>query len=634
MADTQESKFLRIARAAVARGLKVVPLKGKAPFLPGWKALASSDEAQLAAWAKEHPDANAGAVTGESYWVVDVDDIEWFLDRCPASFPKTLIVRTGSGKYHFYFKGPLPVGLQAVLNPQWDKTKTKDQQRGVSEKLLEFPDQVVTLGSIHPETGRAYEVRSDNPIAECPKEWLEWLRSLQHAKAGSSKLRKNSMRDGADLQKALDAVGLKYDRRDRDGNAYFNYHTKMGKCLVKGSLHEGGNNARNNECCAFVLNLSTNEVWHTCFAGGCQKGPGATRTAFAAIGIDIDDLIRPWWRDEFESFDEMTDKELEHVLARMLPLDGVTGIGAFSNEGKTWIMLSMAKAIASGERWLGFFDVKKFPVLYLIPEAGGLSVKKRMKQLDIRLGEDFLLRTRSKGQTLALTNKAILAGAKGRVVFMDTFVRWLDGRDEKDATQIAQLNDDIMDLLRAGAVAVVVAYHSPKSDKDKSGDRMKRVMTPDNMFRGSGDVYALLDSALGIMQLDWKTKEKTLLQIEQLKPRDFEPWPPFQIQGKPYIDQQGDFVLVKEPGKCGYLAEEIEDQVASDPAVAVVREFLRKKAKATVEETMEVLSKGGFPHSSAQAKRYRAAARAKPERDESPREQEDFDFVGNAEEDM
>jgi hypothetical protein len=269
MADNeQEPKFLKIAKSCVARGLKVVPLKGKAPFLAGWKSLASSQEEQLEAWAKDYPDNNVGAVACEQYWMLDVDDLEWFLDRCPKTFPKTLVVKTGSGKFHFYFKGNLPSGFKAVLNPAWDKAKTKAEQHGVSEKLVEFPDQCVAPGSTHPETGKAYEVFSDNPIAECPKDWADWLRSLQRAKAGDSKLRKNAVRDGADLQKALDSVGFKYVRRDRDGKAFFNYHVEMGKCLVKGSLHAGGNNARNNECCAFVLDAKTREVWHACFAGG------------------------------------------------------------------------------------------------------------------------------------------------------------------------------------------------------------------------------------------------------------------------------------------------------------------------------------------------------------------------------
>lgn len=444
MADNQESKFLRIAKAAAARGLRVVPLKGKAPFLAGWKSLASSDDAQLASWAKEYPDSNVGAVACGEYWMLDVDDMEWFLDRCPKSFPKTLVVKTGSGKYHFYFKGALPSGFRAVLNPAWNKAKTKAEQPGVAEKLLEFPDQCVAPGSVHPDTGKAYEVFSDSPIADCPKDWLDWLRSLQHARQGDAKLRKNSMRDGMDLEESLAKAGLRFKKSgERDGKVFFNYHAEHGKCLVKGSLHEGGNNARNNDCCAFVLDLKTKEVWHTCFAGGCPKGPGATRDAFAALGLDMDELVRPWWLDDFETIDEMTDEELEFIVDRMLPMDGITGIGAYSNEGKTWVMMSMAKAVRSGEKWLGFFATKKFPVLYLIPEAGSRSFKKRARQLRIKSGSDFLVRTRSKGSTLPLLSKSVLAAAKGRVVFLDTFVRWLDGKDEKDATQIAQLNDDV-----------------------------------------------------------------------------------------------------------------------------------------------------------------------------------------------
>ena len=54
---SQENKpklFLEIARAAVSKGLKVVPLHPgkKEPVFPDWTSLASNDDSQLIAWSR------------------------------------------------------------------------------------------------------------------------------------------------------------------------------------------------------------------------------------------------------------------------------------------------------------------------------------------------------------------------------------------------------------------------------------------------------------------------------------------------------------------------------------------------------------------------------------------------------
>ena len=41
-----------------------------------------------------------------------------------------------------------------------------------------------------------------------------------------------------------------------------------------------------------------------------------------------------------------------------------------------------------------------------------------------------------------------------------------------------------------------------------------------------------------------ESKSLTRLWVECVKPRDFEPAEPFVIQGKPYIDERGDFVVL------------------------------------------------------------------------------------------
>jgi len=87
-------------------------------------------------------------------------------------------------------------------------------------------------------------------------------------------------------------------------------------------------------------------------------------------------------------------------------------------------------------------------------------------------------------------------------------------------------------LLKAGAVAVNFAHHSTKNSRNEL------TMDLENVFRGSGDIGAILSAGHGIRMLD---ASKTLIQVECVKARDFEPSKPFQLEGRPWIDREGDF---------------------------------------------------------------------------------------------
>jgi hypothetical protein len=112
---------------------------------------------------------------------------------------------------------------------------------------------------------------------------------------------------------------------------------------------------------------------------------------------------------------------------------------------------------------------------------------------------------------------------------------------------MAMLGELLLGLIRAGAVAVVVAHHAVKSQGQE--------LTLENCFRGSGDIGAILSAGHGVAQLDFD-KSKTLIQVQCVKARDFDSLLPFQLQGKPHIDRTADFVMVKAPGACGDIQGE------------------------------------------------------------------------------
>lgn len=161
-------------------------------------------------------------------------------------------------------------------------------------------------------------------------------------------------------------------------------------------------------------------------------------------------------------------------------------------------------------------------------------------------------------------------------------------------------------LIRAGAKAVVAAHHAPKNFS-KEG-----VMTLENMLRGTGDIGAMVATAWGIKQLD---AGKNVIHIENLKARDFEPCGPFQIIGRPYINEEGDFRIHKKPGECGSLVEEEknhnkggaspEARRAKAEKKRLLAGFLKDDPNAANAKLVKLFKKTGLTISEGAIRKYR-----------------------------
>lgn len=299
----------------------------------------------------------------------------------------------------------------------------------------------------------------------------------------------------------------------------------------------------------------------------------------------------PREREElFHSYNDFANAPpISFAIDGFLQNGGATLIAGLSGHGKTIIMLSLAKALLSNhtKKLWNHFDVRDTAsrVVYLIPESGIAPFKHRLRLFHLyRYVKDrrLLVRTLSKGPTPPLDDPQILAAAKGAHVFLDTAIRFREG-NENDASDNQELANRIFDLLRAGACTVVAAQHSPKTFAKET------TMTLENMVRGSTDIGAMVATAWGIKQLDHR---QNIIHIQNIKPRDFEPCGPFQIIGRPYIDNEGHFLIYKKPGECGFLADEqkcnkggapIEKQKQRVKNKQQLREWLREDPNATAK---------------------------------------------------
>jgi hypothetical protein len=340
--------FLAIALDMEARGLSVTPLEGKAPFLPDWPSTASRDKKVITAWSVKYPNHNAGVVANEDYWMLDVDHMGWFMDHAPG-MPETLTVLTGSGKLHIYFKGKKPAGLNTVKNPAH---VSKEETPNEPVKLLEYPQQVVAPGSIHPGTGQPYTIQQDLPLAEISAEWLKWLRSLNEAKNLAKKSAALVVREDWNPEVELALAGLKFTVRKDGELVYLDYHAKEGRCLTRqgGGPHHTNGAVDGPMQSRFLVRKLANgwDLAHQCFS--C--GGGKTKEALKELGIELKDLVvKDGIAGELRSLGKRTKQHLRWLWPGYLPLNKLVHCGGASGEGKSPAWRDIIARVTSGNDW-------------------------------------------------------------------------------------------------------------------------------------------------------------------------------------------------------------------------------------------------------------------------------------------
>jgi hypothetical protein len=172
-------------------------------------------------------------------------------------------------------------------------------------------------------------------------------------------------------------------------------------------------------------------------------------------------------------------------------------IGGCPKSGKTWLALEMAVSVAAGSPCLGAFPVHTpGPVLLYAAEDSAADLRARIEtisrvrgvcfeQLDVRvITAESLRLDRLEDQdrleaTLALHRPALLV--------LDPLVR-VHAIDENVAGQVAALLGYLRSLQRTNGSAIALVHHVRKNASPTSG--------PGNNLRGSGDLYAWLDSFL------------------------------------------------------------------------------------------------------------------------------------------
>ena len=567
---------------ALVHHKRQTPLKGKAAFMPEWEKNASTDPAQIRAWAAQYPDCNFGSVADDGE-IFETDSTK-VRERFNRPFSQTLTIQSSENKGHRYY---LPADVENIAQ---NATAHGDFS------LRKHNAYCVSPGSVHPDTGKQYRVAINAPmVIPTAQEIAFWNSERVEKKTATSSGIDEPIPEGqrnstitSILGKARQSTGAEYE-----------------VLIALARQH--------NQRCTRPLPESELETIAHSIARYSVKEAAPVVMGGVTLGQPAQVAVPANWRDSFKSVGELEQGDVRMLIDSFLP-EGTTFIGGLPGEGKTLLALSLAKALTTGNPFLGKFLVNEtVPVVYLVPEMGGRAFRKRCETFNIPNDPDlFLCRTVSEGRTLPLDDAALFEVVRKLkpVVILDTIIRFSEAEDENQAMQNKKLVDDIIRLRHAGAVAVIGLHHATKTMREKG-------MTLETALRGTGDIAASADAVYGLLR-DSMLYNNGLgpneIDVACLKPRDFEPPQPFRIaltqksehgliKFVSVIDQYGDFLVVSKSAKDQASGDALERLVREDPAISL-KELARATGQTTwqIRKTLQarnwVKARGGTKHGS------------------------------------
>lgn len=323
-----------------------------------------------------------------------------------------------------------------------------------------------------------------------------------------------------------------------------------------------------------------------------------------------------WW-NSFKGADELEGNGSVKMYVENFIPEGITLICGLPKEGKSFLALSVAKALTTGQALfgrVGYEVPEPVSVLYLAAESGDGALKLRCDKMKITKDKKmFVARTLSQGLMPELNSTLIEEVIKDirPVVILETLIRFNDGTDEDSSTQNRKLAEALFRLIAWGAKAVIGIHHSRK-------DLDKKRPTKEMAVRGSGDGLAMVDCVWLVMQdshLHQGGKGPTEVEVVGWG-RDFSPTPirlaltrkkkdEDQFEFSPgivsCINQGGDFVWVQKNQKLDsdapaastdQIDKDVEGLVTGNPTIS--RKELIEQTGYTEKRVKNALKRLGY----------------------------------------
>jgi RecA-family ATPase len=239
-------------------------------------------------------------------------------------------------------------------------------------------------------------------------------------------------------------------------------------------------------------------------------------------------------------------------------------LGGQAKSRKTWQLMHLGVAVATGTDWLQFETVKH-KVLYINFELHGDTFIKRLQSicdgLEMNVPEDFdiwNLRSHeaSYNEILPAITAGILNSGYGLII-LDPTQKMLGDLDENKSSDVAKMMNALEKVCAQAGASLVITLHYSKGNKAKTntGERS----------RGSSVFMGDVDAALEFVAHEDSDESNDVLTVESVL-REFAPIKPFCIEwdGQSLFELSGhDPRRLKKAGNKNpiYSADQLADEL-------------------------------------------------------------------------
>lgn len=530
------------ARDYLKRGLSVIPLNKKIPFLDSWKEFQKRlpTEEEVDTWWTEWPNANIGLVTGSisKIVVVDVDG------GMVPDFVDTPHCQTSPGKFHFYFAYP-----EFFIPNSAKKIASNIDIRGDGGYVVAPPSQHFDKDSGKPDYRYEWELSLDDvQLAPLPKWVIDEINSedkkpVNEIVQGSSQGSRN-----------VDATSL------------------VGKLLSKFSEYEWedfcwplieGWNDKNNP----PLNF---KELRTVFRSIASRESSKNITS---------DLIHIPNAIEFMNQDF---GEIDWVVKNLIPVGGKAVIVAKRESYKTWEALYIAERVSHGDMLWDTLETQKGKVLYITNDDPTKSFQKRLANFSF--DENFFIYYPSlpvftiEGDGKSFKSvEDLVEKEQISLVIIDILrnVHNKDSNTDKDAKMVLAKLDELR--LANPQLSFIFVIHPSKENPFEKNYKKR------NAEEAVGSYYweAAVDTVISLIKTsDGELTDTVKIEVTKNKQSD--------KKIKPFIG-----IRRKNDGPIEFINEEfIPDKTKLDDAVEAIPVFVKEHKGTGRNDILEYLVNG------------------------------------------
>jgi len=148
--------------------------------------------------------------------------------------------------------------------------------------------------------------------------------------------------------------------------------------------------------------------------------------------------------------------------------EGLTMINGAPKIGKSWFVLNLAIAAASGNKFLGELPAVKTDTLYLALEDTGRRIHSRLKKLNAPETDNLKITTQWRDGYMGLENY-LKANAGIGLVIIDTLARFAHIEDMNDYTITTNAMARLKRIADDQNIAIILIHHAKKTGKKTSG---------------------------------------------------------------------------------------------------------------------------------------------------------------------